>query len=177
MASDPVTCFLRSDYDLNLYCICQFKNECPWGRGWTWKAFGKIIREKYIINCYIMCGFMIFFVYILSWDHTLALFPSFSEKDILSPHKQKTLESIVPDFKQWLTVRLSSKQLGNQNAVCKLVTPYLQLNHISSFKNAVLGFMNDKENIKTPEALKVLLNILFSVLFFRFLGQIKLGCQ
>ena len=92
---------------------------------------------------------MIFFVYILSWDHTLALFPSFSEKDILSPHKQKTLESIVPDFKQWLTVRLSSKQLGNQNAVCKLVTPYLQLNHISSFKNAVLGFMNDKENIKT----------------------------
>ncbi|ELR52206.1 hypothetical protein M91_03484, partial [Bos mutus] len=27
-----------------------------------------------------------------------------SEKDILSPHKQKTLESIVPDFKQWLTM-------------------------------------------------------------------------
>ena len=51
-------------------------------------------------------------------------------------------------------VRLSSKQLGNQNAVCKLVTSDLQLNHISSFKNAILGFMNDKENIKTTEALK-----------------------
>uniref|UniRef100_A0A8B9WXI4 Axonemal dynein light chain domain containing 1 n=1 Tax=Bos mutus grunniens TaxID=30521 RepID=A0A8B9WXI4_BOSMU len=35
----------------------------------------------------------------------------FSEKDILSPHKQKTLESIVPDFKQWLTVPLKFSQL------------------------------------------------------------------
>uniref|UniRef100_A0A8C6E3Z7 Axonemal dynein light chain domain containing 1 n=1 Tax=Moschus moschiferus TaxID=68415 RepID=A0A8C6E3Z7_MOSMO len=35
----------------------------------------------------------------------------FSEKDILSPHKQKTLESIVPDFKQWLMVPLKFSQL------------------------------------------------------------------
>lgn len=95
---------------------------------------------------------MIFFFYTLLWDHAFALFPSFSGKDILSPSKENRFESVVPDFKQWQKVRLSSKQLGNQNAVCTLVTLHLQL--ISSFKNAILGFTKDKESIKTTGAFK-----------------------
>lgn len=85
-------------------------------RGWTWKAFLRIIKEKHNINCYIVYGFMIFFGYTLFWDPALALFPSFSATDILSPRKGSIHGSVIPDFKQWQKVRLSNKQLGNQNA-------------------------------------------------------------
>ena len=76
-------------------------------------------------------------------------------------------------------VRLSSKQLGNQNAICKLVTPYLQLNHISSFKNAILGFMNGKENIKTTEAFKNTLkySVLSSIFYIFGSNKVRLSVK
>lgn len=83
-----------------------------------------------------------------------APFPSSNRKEISSPSKENILESVIPDFKQWQKVRLSNKLFGNQNSVCKLATRHLQLSHTSSFQNAILRFMKDKENSKIPGAFK-----------------------